>query len=66
MPDLKTIALPEAAVILRIRYREAYDSLLLGQLDGRRMGGRWHVTLASVRQLEHERQRVVTGERGAS
>ena len=51
MPDPKTIALPEAAVILRLPYREAYDALLRGKLDGRRAGGRWHVTLASVRRL---------------
>ena len=51
MPNLKTIALPEAAVILQLPYREAYDALLRGKLDGRRAGGRWYVTLASVRRL---------------
>ena len=57
MPDLKTIALPEAAVILRLPYREAYDALLRGKLDGRRAGGRWYVTLASVRRLAVREQK---------
>ena len=62
MPDLKTVALPEAAVILRLPYREAYDSLLRGELDGRRTGGRWHVTLASVHRIQRDRENVVTGQ----
>ena len=57
MPNLKTMALPEAAVILRLPYREAYDALLRGKLDGRRAGGRWYVTLASVRRLAVREQK---------
>jgi len=50
-----TASLPEAARELQQSWRQTYDDLLAGRLDGRQVRGRWRVTRRSLERLVRER-----------
>lgn len=59
------VSLPEAAMLLKERYNLAYDRLMLGELSGERVGGRWYVTRASIQALLAQRGRRTPSPRAA-
>ena len=50
-----TLSIPQAAQALGMRYRDAYDLLLTGALEGTQWAGRWRVTPESVARIRHAR-----------
>ena len=49
-----SLGLAEAAARLRIPYQLAHRLVLIGRLSGQKTGGRWRVTLESLRRVELE------------
>ncbi len=49
------LTLPQVARLFRCHYREAYDLLLTGAIDGEKIGGQWQIDLNSVRALADRR-----------
>ena len=47
---MPAIGLAEAAAALRLPYQTAHREVLVGRLDGRKEGGRWMVTVASINE----------------
>jgi len=56
MQKKEMIGLAEGAVLLRTPYQDAHRLLLTGRLQGEKVGGRWLVTVASVKRLLAERK----------
>lgn len=50
--DVAVIDLVAAAARLKVPWHTAHRFVLTGLLDGKRHGGRWFVTVASVERLE--------------
>jgi hypothetical protein len=55
--------LPQAGARLGMSWGQAYNALLLGQLEGKQVGSRWFVTTASVERLARHRERRAQEER---
>lgn len=65
---MPAIGLAEAAAALRLPYQRAHREVLVGKLDGRKEGGRWMVSVASINKylVDREGQRPVAHSLGES
>lgn len=64
--EVAEIALSEAGLRLRVPYHRVFNLVLEGRLDGRRLGGRWLVTVSSIERLIRERQAQTPAASGPS
>jgi hypothetical protein len=55
-----TSSLPEAALALQQSWRQTYDDLLAGKLEGTQVRGRWRITRRSLERLRRERAEAAT------
>jgi hypothetical protein len=46
--QVEALPLAEAAQFLRVSWPRAWRLMLMGRLDGRKVGGRWFITTASI------------------
>ena len=52
---MDTLTQPQVARLFRCYYRQAYELLLTGAIDGIKVAGRWEIDAASVRALAARR-----------
>ncbi len=57
---MDVFTLPQVARLFRCCYRQVYDLLLTGVIDGRKVGGRWEIDAESVRTLAARRGVTLT------
>lgn len=57
---MNTFTLPQVARLFRCYYRQAYELLLTGAIDGRKIAGRWEIDAESVRILAARRGITLT------
>ncbi len=55
------LTLPQVARLFRCHYREAYELLLTGAIDGEKIGGLWQIDVNSVRALADRRGVTIEG-----
>jgi phage FluMu gp28-like protein len=51
------VRLAEAARRLGWRYLRAYDAVLQGRLEGKKVGPHWLITVSSIRKLQRAERR---------
>jgi hypothetical protein len=52
---MDAFTLPQVAQLFRSCYRQAYELLLTGAIDGRKVAGRWEIDAESVHDLAARR-----------